>query len=102
MPKVKGYILSQAAEYDLDELFEKSKKDYGFDHTIGYMVGLDDLIEHLVTHPEMGTHRPEVREGLRGIPYEHHLVLYRILDDRIRIVRVIGGEMDLPNLLFLQ
>lgn len=97
-----GYILSEAAENDVQQLFADAEIRYGFHHAISYLEGLDSLIEHLVTHPEMGTQRPEIRDGLRGITYQHHIVLYRLLDKHIRIVRIVGGEMDLPNLLFLE
>ena len=35
-----------------------------------------------------------------GIEQSSHVIFYRVLKDRIRIVRVLHGSRDLPNISF--
>ncbi|WP_363315644.1 type II toxin-antitoxin system RelE/ParE family toxin [Chryseobacterium sp. sg2396] len=51
----------------------------------------------MVMNPYSGKKRNEVKSGLYSFPKDHHVIFYRILDDHIRIVRVLHGSRDIPN-----
>lgn len=51
----------------------------------------------LCNTPLKGRARPEIREGLRSHIQESHIVFYRLIKDRIRIVRILHGSRDLPQ-----
>ncbi len=59
----------------------------------------DDLFGKLVSSPELGKEREEIRKGLRSLLKEKHVVFYRILGNRIRIVRILHGSRDLRTFL---
>lgn len=46
----------------------------------------------------MGRGYDDVQVGLRGLPLEGYIILYRLLDDGIEIVRVANGRQDLRSL----
>jgi toxin ParE1/3/4 len=52
----------------------------------------------LSQHREIGAARPEIGEGARGLVIERWLVLYRLVDGGVQIVRIIDGARDLRRL----
>lgn len=49
--------------------------------------------------PHMGVSREDLRSGFRMLVVTGYVVLYRLLEDRIQIVRVVHGSRDLDALL---
>lgn len=94
------YELSPEADQDLEEIFEYTEGEFGFDQAIEYLSSFDELLGKLVNNPELGKERKEIREGLRSILKEKHVIFYRILKNRIRIVRILHGSRDLRTFLF--
>lgn len=55
---------------------------------------------HLATLPgTLGASRDELGADLRGVPWRGYLILFRYLDDRLQVVRILHGMRDLPNLV---
>jgi toxin ParE1/3/4 len=52
----------------------------------------------LAYHPEIGVARPEIGDGARGLVAERWLVLYRLIDGGVLIVRIVDGARDLGRL----
>ncbi len=61
-----------------------------------------DKIEHsiklLAENPYLGPARPDIAPELRYHPVGHYLLLYRILNDEIELVRVVHGAGRWLNL----
>jgi toxin ParE1/3/4 len=55
--------------------------------------------ELLARHPLIGRARPELREDLRSFPYGAYLILYRVIDDGVEIVRVVHAARNLDDLI---
>jgi len=64
---------------------------------VSHVSAFDECFSQLFENPELGRARGEIREGLRSINHEAHVVFYRILKDRIRVVRILYGSRDLPR-----
>ena len=91
------YVLSDISEVDIGDIYDYTLGTHGGDQATHYLLGLDKLFEQLIENPSLGKSRPEIREGLRSLPYEHHTVFYRIMDTHIRIVRVLHSSRDMPR-----
>ncbi len=91
------YELSLEADRDLEDIFDHTYGELGVAQAAQYVSSFDDVLEALAANPHMGRTRDEVRAGLRSVVKEHHVVFYRLLDDRIRIVRILHGSRDLPR-----
>ena len=91
------YELSDEVDSDLDQIFDYTEKTYGFEQAVTYVSDFDITFERIIQYPESGRERPEIRQGLRSIAIAEHIVFYRVLDDRIRIVRILHGSRDLPK-----
>lgn len=100
MPGTLFYELSEEADTDLVEVYDYTVENFGEDQAVYYLNGIDELCEHLCLNLETGRTRNEIIEGLRSLSFENHILFYRILKDRIRIVRVLHERRDVIKFLF--
>ncbi len=95
----KWYELSPEADQDLEAIFDYTDGEFGIDQAVEYLSGFDSLFVKIVNNPEIGKERDEIRKGLRSLLKEKHVVFYRILNNHIRIVRILHGSRDLRTFL---
>lgn len=91
------YILSEIADEDLEDIFDYTMNEFGFEQAEKYLTEIEDVFQSLLTNPELGKARNEIKTDLYSFPKDYHLIFYRILDNHIRIVRVIHGSRDIPR-----
>jgi len=91
------YILSEAADQDLEDIFNFTFNKFGFDQAEKYLLEINDIFQSLIKNPELGKTRNEIKQGLYSFPKDNHVIFYRILDHHIRIVRILHGSRDIPN-----
>ncbi len=92
--KINYYELSDFADKDLDEIFDYTEKEYGFNQAEKYLNELEIVFISLVANPYIGRARNEIKKDLFSITEQKHTIFYRIIDDYIRIVRVLHGSKD--------
>ena len=92
-----SYVLSIAADLDIEEIFDYTYYEFRLDQAIKYLTELDELFLKLTKNPEIGGTRDEIKKGLYSLPIGKHIVFYRIATDHIRVVRVLHGSRDLPR-----
>jgi toxin ParE1/3/4 len=56
-------------------------------------------LERLTEHPEMGPARPDIAADMRILPAENYLILYRLLDGIVEVVRIVDGRRNIPDIL---
>ncbi len=89
--------ISEAAERDLEEIFNYIHSKHGINQAYRYVSSFDGIFQNLALHPEIGRERPEIREGLYSMSKDHHIIFYRIHGGKLRIIRVLHGARDLPR-----
>lgn len=94
-----NYVLSEEAELDIDEIYDFGVYKFGTTQAMKYLIGLEEHIDTLGKNPDIGRHRLEIKKGLYSLPYVSHIIFYRKLDIKIRIVRVLYGGRDLLRFL---
>lgn len=92
-------ILSKAADADLEDIFDYTVEKYGLDQAVSYVSGFDNTFNMIAENPEIGKERKEIRNELRSFSKDHYVIFYRLIDDRIRIVRILHESRDLKNFL---
>lgn len=97
MHKALPWKLSIEADKDLEDIIDYTLEKFGEDQALLYASSFDIVFDQLSINPELGRERNEVREGLRSIGQEKHVIFYRIQEDYIRIVRILHGSRDLPK-----
>jgi toxin ParE1/3/4 len=49
------------------------------------------------TSGEIGTHRPEIREGIRSHPVPPHVIFFRYRDEEVHVVRIFHERQDVER-----
>lgn len=93
------YELSEAADEDLDNIFDYTVEEFGFDQAVAYVELIDEQLNTLVTTPEAGKCRDEVRKDLRSLPIGSHIIFYKFLPNCIWVVRVLHASRDVQKAL---
>lgn len=93
------YELSQEADKDLEDIFDYTVEKFGLDQAVLYVSSFENTFEALCNNPKLGRERTEIREELRSVVKESHVVFYRILKSKIRIVRILHGSRDIVKFL---
>ena len=93
----KIYILSEIADKDLEGIFDYTFDEFGFDQAEKYLLEIEEIFQNLIINPQIGKKRDEIKQGLYSFPKDNHIIFYRILDNHIRIVRVLHGSQDIPK-----
>ena len=61
--------------------------------------GLDERSRLLARFPELGRKRPEIAEGVRSFRFGEYLILYRVDETSVQIVRYWHGRRNLNEAL---
>lgn len=93
------YVLAEAAKNDLQEIYDFGIYKFGHLRATKYLEGIQVHFDKISKNPDIGRRRNEIKFELFSLPYMSHIIFYRILSDRIRIVRVLHGRRDLPKYL---
>jgi len=96
---MKKVVLSEAADADLEDIFDYTLEELGLDQAVSYVSEFDDTFETISENPKIGRKRTEIREKLRSLARDKYVIFYRILNDHVRIVRILHGTRDLPKFL---
>ncbi len=91
------YILSEAADKDLEDIFDYTIEHFGFEQAKKYLLEIEKIFNDLYLHPKSGKTRNEIKKGLYSFPKDNHIIFYRISEKHIYVVRVLHGSRDIPN-----
>ncbi|MBE9210734.1 type II toxin-antitoxin system RelE/ParE family toxin [Nostoc sp. LEGE 06077] len=94
---MKQHIISPAASLDLSEII-----DYFTVRNIEagerFIDEFEKKCKYLANFPNMGRSYANIKLDLRGVPLDGYIILYRIIDSGIEIVRVVSGYRNLESL----
>ena len=86
--------VSEDADRDLDDVFEYTELTWGHEQAVSFLQSIADALDWLLSFPNAGRDREGIAIGLRSLSLDHHVVLYRVYEDRVRIHRVIHHRED--------
>ena len=64
---------------------------------IRFLSSIEQKCQLYVTHPEMGEQRPDFRDDARLFPVGNYVVIYRLIENGIEVLRVLHGSRDIPS-----
>jgi toxin ParE1/3/4 len=89
--------IAPSAIRDLDDI-----SDYFLERNINageqFLQEFTKKCRNLASFPAMGRSYSHIRVDLRGIPLQSYIILYRLIDDGLEIVRVVNARQDLESL----
>ena len=92
-----GYRLTSGAADDLIHIYLEGVRLFGTAQAEKYQDELEERFELLAFNPYMTRERRELTPPVRINPFRSHVIVYRIEDDDILIIRVRHGREDWLN-----
>ncbi len=86
--------IQSLAEQDIIDIWLYSFENWGEQQADRYHDKLTAAFKLIAANPEIGVSCDEVRQGYRKFPANRHMIVYRIDDATIHIIRVLGADMD--------
>lgn len=94
-----GYRLSPAARLDLEAIWLYGAQTWSMDQADRYSQTLEETFERLLANPKIARERRDFDPPVRIHPTGSHLIIYRIEEDHLAILRVLGGQQNWAAIL---
>ena len=92
------YLLSPAAQADLEQIWDYTHDRWGVDQAEEYLRELQHAIDRAAANPRIGHACNEIRPGYRKLAAGSHTLFYRVTaDDLIDVVRILHQRMDVDR-----
>ena len=91
-----GFELTAAADQDFENIFAFGLDTFGVDQALSYQNGMKRRFDKLAEQPKLYPTVDHIRAGYRRSVYESHSIYYRIENQGVVIVRILG-QQDLAN-----
>ncbi|WP_420384786.1 type II toxin-antitoxin system RelE/ParE family toxin [Roseivirga sp.] len=91
------YFLSQAADHDIENIFDFGVYRFGRNQAERYLLELDDCLTQLAKNPHLGRPRHELKQGLYSFSKRAHVLFYQVLPDHIKVIPVLHARQDIPG-----
>ena len=88
------YVLSPRAQSDLDEIWNYTTRHWSVVQADRYILDLVGTIETAAANPRSGRACDEIRAGYFKLPSGSHVVFYKIVGEKIDVIRVLNQRMD--------
>jgi toxin ParE1/3/4 len=89
-----SYVLSHRALADIEEIWDYTERRWDADQAERYSRVLKEGIEQVVRDSRRGRPCDHIRPGYRKYPIGSHVLFFRVLEERIEIVRILHQRMD--------
>jgi toxin ParE1/3/4 len=89
-----GYRLTPRAETDLEDIWRYTAETWSPDQADRYIDALVATFQALTAMPAMSRERSEFTPPVRIHPSAEHLIVYRIEEDWLLVIRVLGGRQN--------
>lgn len=95
-----GQLRTPQADSDLDEIwYYIAAKSRSIEIADRLIDSITDRFFLLASHPNLGRARDEdLRPGLRSFPVGEYVIIYRIQDEDVLILRVLRGSRNIEAL----
>jgi toxin ParE1/3/4 len=95
---VSRYLLSPAAQADLEQIWDFTHNRWGVDQAEEYLRELQRAIDRAAANPRIGRACDEIRPGYRKFAAGSHTLFYRVTAEGvIDVVRVLHQRMDVDR-----
>ena len=89
-----AYRLSTAAQFDLFKIALDGLEQFGPSQVARYEAGLQKTLERLSRNPRLATEHQEYSPPVRTFPFRAHVIIYRIEEDEIFVIRICNARED--------
>ncbi|MCV7051681.1 type II toxin-antitoxin system RelE/ParE family toxin [Mycobacterium heidelbergense] len=92
------YLLSPAAQADLEQIWDYTYDRWGVDQADYYLRELQHAVNSIAENPGIGRACDEIRPGYRKLAAGSHTLFYQVTEDGIvDVVRILHQRMDVDR-----
>lgn len=91
------YFLTHSARQDLKEI-NHYLANFSPAAARKFKQIIKQRFQQITDFPNIGKHHDILHEGLQSLPMEDYLIFYRLVANRIEILRVLSGYLDIEAL----
>jgi toxin ParE1/3/4 len=91
------YTITTAASQDIDAILSRLAAIGSFTTADKFLKTLNAKLKHLTAFPLIGRARPAWGPQHRSIPIDRYVIVYRVTDELVEIIRVMSGYQDLDE-----
>lgn len=92
-----GYVLTPAAQADLEDIWRYSVQRWSFAQAERYILAIRDACEDLTAGVQNGQDAGDIRAGYRKLKVGSHVLFFRQSGDTLEVVRILHQRMDIPS-----
>jgi toxin ParE1/3/4 len=92
------YVITSPANQDVEDILREISDRSSFDRADRFLKQLNEKLRKIVNFPNLGKPRPEWGESYRTLILDNYLIVYRVTDDLVEVLRVVSGYRDLDSL----
>lgn len=90
-------VLSEAAETDLEDIFEYTFFYFGEKKWLEYENSININIEKVANNPDIGHSREDIPENCLAWAVKNHFLIYKIENGYIHLLRILHEKLDFLN-----
>ena len=87
-------VIAPAARHDLEDIYQYGCRQWGKPQSIHYIETLKTQLWMLTEQPFLGVERSDLLPDIRSLPIQSHTVYYRVVSNRIEIIRVLHARQE--------
>ena len=91
------FEISKLALNDLDEIWKNTAQQSSKQQANKYYKEIFQLINEICNNSELGKSIDEVKKGHRRINVKSHMIVYKIVNEKIYIDRILHQKMDIEK-----
>ncbi|MDB5210160.1 MAG: plasmid stabilization protein [Sediminibacterium sp.] len=93
------FVISKKAVSDLEEIWLYTVEKWSMEQADRYYSLIFDEINYICKNINTGKSMEHIRKGYRASKVKSHFIFYRILNDRIEVIRILHERMDIESRL---
>jgi toxin ParE1/3/4 len=91
------YRLRPLAAKDIEDIGRFTLRRWGRKQQRLYLGMLRERLSLLALHPHQGIARDAISPGVRSAHVGRHMILYRVVDHEVQVLRVLHDSMELSR-----
>ncbi|MDR3479283.1 MAG: type II toxin-antitoxin system RelE/ParE family toxin [Burkholderiaceae bacterium] len=89
------FTLSPKARQDFIDILRYTGEKWGEKQLLIYRDKINDALQAIGGNPRLGHQRDDLPSTHHVYPVESHVIVYRLRDDRVAVVRILHQRMSL-------
>jgi toxin ParE1/3/4 len=95
---MRSFQITPEASRDMERIADDLANSSGLPSSDQFFSGITKAIGRLTRFPNLGHQRNDLSPGIRNLIYKKYLILYRVDDESLEILRIVRGTQNLENL----